>query len=58
MQAKFVIFSIFMPENEVCFKKLEQTTFPVIKLLDISNLPEFNFKQFGTQSPKAISPLQ
>ena len=27
MQAKLVIFSILVPKNIVCFKKLNQTTF-------------------------------
>ena len=30
--------------------KLKQTTFLIIKLLNISNLPEFNSKQFGLHS--------
>ena len=33
-----------MPKNIVCFKNLKQ----VIKLLNISKLPGFNFKQFRT----------
>ena len=31
-------------------RSLSKLPFPVNKLLDISNMPEFNLKQFGTHS--------
>ena len=47
---KFNHFCFIMPKNVVCFKTLKLTIpFPVIKLLNISDLREFNFKQLGTQ---------
>ena len=46
MQANLVIFSMFVPKNVVCIIELKQTTFSIHKI----NLPEFDFKQFGTNN--------
>ena len=43
MQANFDV------KKVVCLQKLKQTVFSDVEVLNISNLPEFAFKQFGTQ---------
>ena len=52
MQANFFIFSIlnFNARMRGFLNKLKQTTFTFITLLNISNLPQFNFKRFRTHS--------
>ena len=53
MRAKLVIFNIFMPKKAVC-----KLPFLVVKLMNISNSPEFNFKQFSAHIVRDISSLQ
>ena len=38
---------ISIPNNVVCFTKLKQATFSINTVASVSNLPEFNFNQFG-----------
>ena len=42
IQSNFVICSILIPENVSCWKNRNKLPFPVIKLLNISNLAEFH----------------
>ena len=48
MQETLVIYSILMLKIVVCLEKLKQIMFLGIKVLNILNFLEYNFKQFST----------